>query len=166
MGGCAGMNTAIVCVGKLRERCYREAADEYLKRLRRFGPCQEIEVPDLPEPEGASAAQQAEVRRREGERLLGALRPGDRVVALCVEGAPCSSEALAARIAAWRARGNIKRMVWIVGGSLGLDDAVIRRADERLSLSAMTFPHQLARVVLLEQLYRACKIGANERYHK
>jgi len=160
------MNMAILCVGKLRERFYREAADEYLKRLRRFGPCAEIEVADLPEPANASPAQEAEVRRKEGERLLAALRPGDHVVALCVDGAQCASEALAGRIAAWRAQGEVKRVVWVIGGSLGLSDAVIARAGERLSLSALTFPHQLARVVLLEQLYRACKIAANERYHK
>ena len=160
------MNTAILCVGKLRERFYRDAADEYLKRLRRFGLYQEIETPDLPEPVNASPAQEAEVLRKEGERLLDVLRPGDYVVALCVDGGRCSSEDLAERVAAWRAQGGVKRLVWIVGGSLGLSGAVVRRADERLSLSAMTLPHQLARVVLLEQLYRACKILANERYHK
>ena len=160
------MNTAILCVGKLREAFFREAADEYLKRLRRFGTWVEIEAPGLPEPLNASAAQEAEVRTKEGEKLLGVLRPGDYVAALCVNGAQCSSEALAGRVTAWRARGDIKRVVWVIGGSLGLSDEVIARANERLSLSAMTFPHQLARVVLLEQLYRACKIIANERYHK
>lgn len=160
------MNVAVLCVGKLRERFFRDAADEYLKRLRRFGPCEEIEVADLPEPANTSPALEAEVKRKEGDRLLEALRPGDWVVALCVEGKTCSSESLAERIAVWRGRGEIKRVVWVIGGSLGLSEAVIRRADERLSLSAMTFPHQLARVVLLEQLYRACKINANERYHK
>ncbi len=160
------MNTAILCVGKMRERFYREAADEYLKRMRRFGPCEEIEIPDLPEPANASPALEAEVCRKEGERLLDALRPGDHVVALCIEGKQCASEALAEKIAVWRGQGEKKRIVWIIGGSLGLSEAVVRRADERLSLSAMTFPHQLARVVLLEQLYRACKINANERYHK
>jgi len=160
------MNTAILCVGKLREAHFREAADEYLKRLRRFGACVEIEIPDLPEPVNASTAQEAEVRCKEGERLLAALRPGDYVVALCVNGAQRSSEALAQRISAWRGRGDIKRVVWVIGGSLGLSEEVTARAHERLSLSAMTFPHQLARVALLEQLYRACKIVANERYHK
>ena len=160
------MNTAILCVGKLKERFFREAANEYLKRLGRFGACVEIEVADLPEPANPSAAQEAEVRNKEGERLLAALRPGDYVVALCVNGAQCSSEALAGRVTAWRARGDIKRVVWVIGGSLGLSEAVVARANERLSLSAMTFPHQLARVMLLEQLYRACKIAGNERYHK
>ena len=160
------MNMAILCVGKLRERFFRQAADEYLKRLRRFGPWEEIEMADLPEPANASPAQEAEVRRKEGEKLLAALRPGDYVVALCVDGALYSSEAFAERIAAWRARGEVKRVAWIIGGSLGLSEAVVSRANERLSLSAMTLPHQLARVALLEQIYRACKIAANERYHK
>ncbi|MCL2544802.1 MAG: 23S rRNA (pseudouridine(1915)-N(3))-methyltransferase RlmH [Clostridia bacterium] len=160
------MNMAILCVGRLRERFYRQAADEYLKRLRRFGACAEIEVADLPEPANPSPALEAEVRRKEGERLLAALRPGDYVVALCVNGAQCTSEALAGRVTASRARSDIKRVVWVIGGSLGLGEAVTARANERLSLSAMTLPHQLARVVLLEQLYRACKIAANERYHK
>ena len=160
------MTMSILCVGRLRERFYRQAADEYLKRLRRFGPCEEIEVADLPETANASPAQEADVRRREGERLLAALRPGDYVVALCIDGAQCASEALAGRVATLRARGDVKRVIWVIGGSLGLSEAVVNRANERLSLSAMTLPHQLARVVLLEQLYRACKIAANERYHK
>ncbi len=159
------MNNVILCVGKLRERFYRDAADEYIKRLRRFGPCEEIELPDLPEPANSSPALEADIRRKEGDRLLSALRPGDFVVALCIEGTQRNSEALAARIEGWLAQGR-QRIVWIVGGSLGLSDAVVQRADERLSLSVMTFPHQLARVMLLEQLYRACKINAHERYHK
>jgi len=160
------MNMAVLCVGKLRERFYRQAADEYLKRLRRFGACEEIEVPDLPEPSAPLPAQEAEVRRKEGERLLAALRPSDHVMVLCIDGTQRSSEAFAARLAELRARGNVKRLVWIIGGSLGLSAAVVSRANERISLSAMTLPHQLARVVLFEQLYRACKITANERYHK
>ncbi len=160
------MNMALLCVGKLRERFYRDAADEYSKRLKRFGAFEEIEIPDLPEPAQPSAALEAEVLRKEGERLLAALRPGDHVIALCIEGKPCASEALAQRIADWQLQGEKKRAVWVVGGSLGLDAAVVRRADERLSLSPMTFPHQLARVMLLEQLYRAAKINAHERYHK
>lgn len=160
------MNMMILCVGKLRERFYRQAADEYLKRLRRFGACEEIEVADLPEPANASPAQEAEVRRKEGEKLLAALSPGDYVVALCIDGTQRSSETFAEQVAALRARGQVKRVAWIIGGSLGLSEAVARRANERLSLSSMTLPHQLARVVLLEQLYRACKIAANERYHK
>ena len=154
----------ILCVGKLRERFLREAADEYRKRLTRYGHVEEIEIPDMPEPTRPSAALEEEVRRREGERLLQALRPGDHVIALCIDGRQYDSPTFAARMRALRDQG--RRVVLVIGGSLGLSEAVIARADERLSLSAMTFPHQLARVLLLEQLYRACKISANERYHK
>ena len=93
------------------------------------------------------------------------VKPGDHVVALCIDGRQMTSEQLAARVRALEDRG-VQRALFVIGGSLGLSDAVVRRADERLSFSPMTFPHQLARVMLLEQLYRARKIGANERYHK
>lgn len=159
------MNAAILCVGKLRERFYRDAANEYEKRLQRFLALEEIEMPDLPEPANSSPALEESIRRKEGERLLAKLQTSDYVIALCIGGKQLSSEGFAERIAGWQAKGK-QRAVWIIGGSLGLSGDVIRRADEQLSLSAMTFPHQLARVLLLEQIYRACKINANERYHK
>ena len=159
------MTIAVVGVGWLRERFYRDAADEYLKRLKRFGPVEEIELPDLPEPANSSPAIEEQIRRREGEAILARVKPGDHVVALCIDGRQMTSEQLAARVRALEDRG-VQRTLFVIGGSLGLSDAVVRRADERLSFSPMTFPHQLARVMLLEQLYRARKIGANERYHK
>ena len=159
------MTIAVVGVGRLRERFYRDAADEYLKRLKRFGPVEEIELPDLPEPANSSPAIEEQIRRREGEAILARVKPGDHVVALCIDGRQMTSEQLAARVQALEDRG-VQRTLFVIGGSLGLSDAVVRRADERLSFSPMTFPHQLARVMLLEQLYRARKIGANERYHK
>lgn len=159
------MTIAVVGVGRLRERFYRDAADEYLKRLKRFGPVEEIELPDLPEPAHSSPAIEEQIRRREGEAILARVKPGDHVVALCIDGRQMPSEQLAARVRALEDRG-VQRALFVIGGSLGLSDAVVRRADERLSFSPMTFPHQLARVMLLEQLYRARKIGANERYHK
>ena len=159
------MTIAVVCVGRLRERFYRDAADEYLKRLRRFGQVEEIELPDLPEPANSSPAIERQIREKEGEAILSRIRPADHVVALCIDGAQCSSEQLAARVQQLEGRG-VGRAVFVIGGSLGLSDAGVRRANERLSFSKMTFPHQLARVLLLEQLYRARKIGANERYHK
>lgn len=159
------MTIAVVGVGRLRERFYRDAADEYLKRLKRFGPVEEIELPDLPEPANSSPAIEEQIRRREGEAILARVKPGDHVVALCIDGRQMASEQLAARVRALEDRG-VQRTLFVIGGSLGLSDAVVRRADERLSFSPMTFPHQLARVMLLEQLYRARKIGANERYHK
>lgn len=159
------MTIAVVGVGRRRERFYRDAADEYLKRLKRFGPVEEIELPDLPEPANSSPAIEEQIRRREGEAILARVKPGDHVVALCIDGRQMTSEQLAARVRALEDRG-VQRTLFVIGGSLGLSDAVVRRADERLSFSPMTFPHQLARVMLLEQLYRARKIGANERYHK
>lgn len=158
------MNGAIVCVGRLREKFYADAAEEYRKRLSRFGKMEIVELPDLPEPAGASDAQRAQVMEKEGAAILSRLRPGDHVTALCIEGPQLTSEAFARRLAESDMRGG--RQVFVIGGSLGLSPAVVSRADEKLSLSKMTFPHQLARVLLLEQLYRACKINAGEKYHK
>jgi len=123
-----------------------------------------IELPDLPEPQNASPAQCAQVMEKEGEMILGRIRPQDHVIALCIDGPQYESEKFAKRIRENEMKGS--RQVFIIGGSLGLSPAVIQRADEKLSLSKMTFPHQLARVLLLEQIYRACKINAGERYHK
>ena len=158
------MSTAVLCVGKMKEKPYREMADEYLKRLSRFGKYEEIEVPDLPESTG-SAALQEQVRTREGEALLSRIRPGDRVIALTIPGKQTDSPGLARHLQEMRT-GGVQRTVFVIGGSLGLGSNVLARADEEMSMSPMTFPHQLARVMLLEQLYRAEKILAGERYHK
>ena len=158
------MNAAVVCVGRLKEKGYAAAAEEYIKRLSRFGKTEIIELPDLPEPANASDADRAQVMEKEGQGILSRLKPADHVIALCVDGPQLTSEAFAARVSDLDMRG--KRAVFVIGGSLGLSPAVIRRADEKLSLSKMTFPHQLARVLLLEQMYRACKINAGEKYHK
>ena len=159
------MSAAVLCVGKMKDRAYRELADEYLKRLGRYGRYEEIEIPDLPEPAGASRALEKQVKAREGEAILAKLRPGDRVIALTIGGKPLSSEELAKHLAELRT-GGTGRIVYIIGGSLGLGENVLARADEEMSMSRMTFPHRLARVMLLEQLYRAEKIIAGERYHK
>ena len=158
------MSTAILCVGKMKEKPYREMADEYLKRLGRFGKYEEIEVPDLPESTG-SAALEEQVRTKEGEALLSRIRPGDRVIALTIPGKQTDSPGLARHLQEMRT-GGVQRTVFVIGGSLGLGGNVLARADEEMSMSPMTFPHQLARVMLLEQLYRAEKILAGERYHK
>ena len=158
------MNGAIICVGKLREKYFSGAAEEYLKRLSRFGKFEVIELPDLPEPQNASAAQQNQIMEKEGENILSRIRQGDRVIAMCIDGPQYDSESFARHLADNEMKGN--RQVFVIGGSLGLSKAVIQRADEKISLSKMTFPHQLARVLLLEQIYRACKINAGERYHK
>ena len=160
------MSLAVVCVGRLKEKPYRQMADEYLRRLGRYGKTEEIEIPDLPEPEGShSAALEEQIRMREGEGILRAIRPGDRVIALTIPGQAPDSVELAEKIRDLRIRG-AGRIVFVIGGSLGLGRNVLERADEEMSMSRMTFPHQLARVMLLEQLYRAEKIAAGERYHK
>ena len=159
------MNVAVIAVGRLKDKPYRQMADEYLKRLSRFGRYEEIELPDLPEREGASPAEEEQIRTREGEAVLQRIRPGDHVVALTISGRKRSSEELSACLAEWKIRG-AGRVVFVIGGSLGLGPNLLARADEELSMSDMTFPHRLARVMLLEQLYRAEKIAAGERYHK
>ena len=158
------MNGAIVCVGRLREKYFAAAAEEYEKRISRFGKMEIIELPDLPEPAHASDADRRAVMEKEGEAILSRIRTGDHVIALCIDGPQYDSESFAKKIAEYDMRGS--RAVFVIGGSLGLSDAVIKRANEKISLSKMTFPHQLARVLLLEQIYRGCKINAGEKYHK
>ena len=159
------MSTTILCVGKMKEKAYRQMADEYLKRLGRYGKYEETEIPDLPEPAGAGEALEEQLKAKEGEAILAKIRPGDRVIAMTIGGKRRSSEELAKHLEEMKV-GGVGRTVFVIGGSLGLGKNVLERADEELSMSPMTFPHQLARVMLLEQLYRAEKINAGERYHK
>ena len=159
------MSTAVIAVGRMKEKPYRQMADEYVKRLSRFGKFEEIELNDLPEPAGSSPVLEEQLRTREGEAMLQRLKQGDHVIALTIPGKRMSSEELAAHVAELRNR-SAGRLVFLVGGSLGLGSNVLARADEELSMGPMTFPHQLARVMLLEQLYRARKILAGERDHK
>ncbi|MGI5883813.1 MAG: 23S rRNA (pseudouridine(1915)-N(3))-methyltransferase RlmH [Candidatus Spyradocola sp.] len=157
------MRAALLCVGKLKERYWREACAEYQKRLTRYAALEVIEVPDAPEPVHESPGAEAQVLRTEGERILAKIRPDDVVVALAVEGKALDSVAFAKRVDALSQRG---RVIFVIGGSLGLSPEVYARANERLSFSTLTFPHQMMRVVFLEQLYRACRILSGERYHK
>ena len=159
------MNIDIVCVGKVKERYLRDAIDEYRKRLSRFAKVDVIEVADEKTPEHASDTLNAQIKEKEGERILKHLRDGAFVVALAIEGDQLTSEQLAARIAQWGLHG-VSHLQFVIGGSLGLDPRVLRRANMPLSFSKMTFPHQLMRVILLEQIYRAYKINAHEPYHK
>lgn len=158
------MSTAILCVGKLKEKPYRDMADEYLKRLGRFGKYEEIEVPDLPDG-GGSPALEEQVKAKEGEAILARIKPGDHVICLTIPGRQTDSPQLAKHLQDLRT-GGAGRVVFVIGGSLGLGQNVLARADEELSMSRMTFPHQLARVMLLEQLYRGEMISAGSRYHK
>ena len=158
------MNMALICMGRLKEKYWRDAAAEYEKRLSRFGKFETIELPDLPEPANSSPAIEAQICQKEGQAILGKLRDGDIVIALWIDGKRLDSVQLAEQMQKYGDTG--RRVVFIIGGSLGLSPEVIARAQLKLSFSPMTFPHQLARVMLLEQAYRACKINAGERYHK
>ena len=158
------MNAALICVGRLKEKYWTDASGEYEKRLSRYGRFDLIQVDDLPEPKNASDADRQKIMEKEGESILRHLSARDHVIALCIRAKEISSEQLADKMEQLSHTG--KRVVFVIGGSLGLSPAVIQRADEKMSMSPMTFPHQLARVMLLEQVYRACKITAGERYHK
>ena len=149
------MSSVILCVGKMKEKPYRQMADEYLKRLSRYGKYEETEIADLPEPaSGTSEALEEQLKTKEGEAILAKIRPGDRVIALTIGGKRRSSEDLAKHLEELKT-GGVRRLAFVIGGSLGLGGNVLARADEEMSMSPMTFPHQLARVMLLEQLYRA-----------
>ena len=158
------MNMALICMGKLKEKYWRDAAAEYEKRLSRFGKWETIELADLPEPSNSSPAIEEQIKKKEGEAILAKLRDDDVVVCLCIDGRQMDSVQLSRKMTKLIDTG--RRVVFIIGGSLGLSDEVVRRAQVKLSFSPMTFPHQLARIMLLEQTYRALKIAAGERYHK
>ena len=158
------MNMALICMGKLKEKYWRDAAAEYEKRLSRFGKWETVELPDLPEPSNSSPAIEEQIKKKEGEAILAKLRDNDIVVCLCIDGKQLDSVQLSKKLTELNDTG--RRVVFIIGGSLGLSDEVVRRAQVKLSFSPMTFPHQLARIMLLEQTYRALKIAAGERYHK
>ena len=158
------MNGLVLCVGKLKEKWQQAGCDEYLKRLSRYGKYEIIAVDDVREPDKPSEALNRQVMAREGAALLKHIRPDDLVVCLRIKGENPDSPGLARMMAKWSNMG--RRVVFVIGGSLGLADEVTNRADVRLSFSNMTFPHGLMRVVLLEQIYRGERINAGERYHK
>ncbi|MBQ3668206.1 MAG: 23S rRNA (pseudouridine(1915)-N(3))-methyltransferase RlmH [Clostridia bacterium] len=158
------MNALVLCVGSLKEKWQRDACGEYLTRLTRYGKYELTEVPDEPEPAGGGEKLSLQVIKKEGQALLKHIKPTDFVVALCIRAGQMSSEKLAESVRRWENEG--RRAVFVIGGSLGLSKDVEDRANLKLSFSPMTFPHQLMRVILLEQLYRAEKINAGERYHK
>lgn len=158
------MSIVILSVGKIKEKYFMDAIREYAKRLSRFVKIEMLEVKDEPEPKNASKARIEQIRQTEGNRLLSKIDPNDFVIALAIDGLNISSEDFAKHIK--KLLDNSRRIVFVIGGSNGLCESVLKRSDKALSFSSFTFPHQLMRVILLEQLYRACKINANERYHK
>ena len=158
------MNGVVLCVGRLKEKWQREGCEEYLKRLSRYGKYEVVAVDDLPAPEKASEAQLRQILEREGQALLRQIKPTDRVIALCIQAEAPDSVKLSRKLQLWSGDG--RRNVFVIGGSNGLSDQVLARADARLSFSNLTFPHGLMRVILLEQLYRAERIRTGEPYHK
>lgn len=159
------MKITVICVGKIKEKFYREALSEYEKRLSRYCKTEIIEVPDEKTPDGASDALEEQIKEKEGQRILEKIREDSFVCTLEIEGKQMSSE----KLAAWMEKltvGGTSHITFIIGGSLGLSDSVKKRSNQALSFSQMTFPHQLMRVILLEQIYRGFRIIHGEPYHK
>jgi len=155
----------IATIGKLKEKYLVAGIAEYAKRLGPYVKLQLTEVPDEKAPETMSPAEEAQVREREGERLLAQIKPDAHVIALALDGELWSSEDLAAQMDRLATYGK-SHVAFVIGGSTGLSPAVLRRAQQRLSFGRMTLPHQLMRLVLIEQVYRAVKINRGEPYHK
>ncbi len=158
------MNITVLAVGKLKDRFFEEGCSEYAKRLARYCTLNLREASDEKAPEGLSPAQEEQIKEKEGKKLLSLLDRRDHIIALTVTGKAYTSEELAQRIGSLRDQG--KSVSFLIGGSLGLSREAVKEADEELSLSKLTLPHRLARLVLLEQLYRSFKILNHETYHK
>ena len=159
------MKITILCVGKVKEKFYRDAIEEYCKRLSRYCKTEIIEVMDEQTPEKASVALADQIKAKEAERILAKIKEDTFLCTLEIGGKKFDSEGFAAWMekAAVDGRGNL---CFVIGGSLGLHESVTKRADFHLSFSDMTFPHQLMRVILCEQIYRAFRINHGEPYHK
>nr|MBP3598346.1 23S rRNA (pseudouridine(1915)-N(3))-methyltransferase RlmH [Eubacterium sp.] len=159
------MKITILCVGKIKERFMRDAISEYQKRLTRYVKLDIVEVPDEKTPDHASEKEEVQIRQREGEKIFRHIKNDDYVIALAIDGKQCDSVSFAEKIEQYGITGK-SNVVYVIGGSLGLSETVLNRADEKISFSKMTFPHQLMRVILMEQIYRAYRIIKKEPYHK
>ena len=159
------LNVTLLCVGRCKEDYWNRACAEYQKRLGGFCSFHLIEVEECRCPDRPSPKEIQQVIGKEGERLLGRIPEGSAVVAMCIEGKTMSSEHLADYLQSLPVNG-VSKVTFVIGGSFGLSDAVKTRADVRLSVSPMTFPHQLFRVMLMEQIYRGFQIAAGGKYHK
>ena len=155
----------VVCAGRIKEKYLAEGIAEYAKRLGRYCRLEILQVEDEKTPEGAGAAVEAQIRRTEGERLLRQIRERDYCIVLDIGGKALDSVELSEKLRSVTAAGN-SVLAFVIGGSLGLSEDVLRRADFSLSFSRMTFPHQLMRLILLEQIYRSFRIARGEPYHK
>ncbi len=159
------MKITLVTVGKIKETYFTAAIAEYQKRLSRYCKLDIVELPDEKTPDNAGEALEMQIKEREGERILKVLREDAYVIALAIEGKMPDSIELSEKMEQLGIRGE-SHVMFVIGGSLGLSPAVMKRADEKLSFSRMTFPHQLMRVILLEQIYRSFRIMKGEPYHK
>lgn len=159
------MRITLITVGKIKEKYLDAAISEYAKRLSRYCKLELIQVADEKTPDRASGAEEMQIKAKEGERILAHVRDGACVIALAIDGKELSSEELASYLENLGVTGT-SHIQFIIGGSLGLSEQVLKRADFRLSFSRMTFPHQLMRVILLEQIYRSYRIMNGEPYHK
>ncbi|MEH7436100.1 23S rRNA (pseudouridine(1915)-N(3))-methyltransferase RlmH [Neobacillus drentensis] len=159
------MNISIVTVGKLKEKYLKLGIEEYVKRLTAYAKIDVVEVADEKAPEELSELEMKQVKQKEGERILAKISPDTYVIALAIQGKLQSSEELADTLDKLATYGKSK-IAFVIGGSLGLSEEVLKRSNEQLSFSRMTFPHQLMKLILVEQIYRAFRINRNEPYHK
>lgn len=159
------MKITILCVGKIKEKFYRDAIAEYEKRLSRYCKLEIIEVADEKTPDNASELVERQIKEKEAERMEKYLKEGSFVCALAIDGKQLDSVELSDKIERLGTSGT-SHIIFMIGGSLGMSDELLKRADMKLSFSKMTFPHQLMRVILLEQVYRAYRIMNHEPYHK
>ncbi|MBR4172788.1 MAG: 23S rRNA (pseudouridine(1915)-N(3))-methyltransferase RlmH [Clostridia bacterium] len=158
------MNITIIAVGKIKEKYFQDAVAEYKKRISRFGRIEIIEIPDEKIPDNAKAAVKEKIKEKEGAAIMSHIKSGTYLIALCIEGKELSSEEFAENIA--KLSMQTGHITFAIGGSLGLSDSVKNASAQKVSFGKITLPHQLARVVLSEQIYRAFKINSNEAYHK
>lgn len=159
------MRIDIIAVGKVKEKFYRDAIEEFTKRLGRYCKLQVIEVADEKTPDGAGQALEEQIKAKEAERILKYIKDDEFVITLEITGRKYDSVAFAEKLAGLGIQGN-SHIQFVIGGSLGLHASVSKRSDMKLSFSDMTFPHQLMRVILLEQIYRSFRIISKEPYHK
>ncbi len=159
------MKITVLCVGKIKEKYFESGIGEYAKRLSRYCKLEIIEVADEKTPDNASELVERQIKEKEGERLRKYIRDDDYVIALAIEGKQLDSVELSKKIEKLGVDG-ISHIVFIIGGSLGMEEDLLKRADFKLSFSKMTFPHQMMRMILLEQVYRSYRIMKGEPYHK
>ena len=159
------MNITVISVGKLKEKYLKLGIEEFSKRLSKYCKLDKIELDDEKCPENLSDKDMEIVKNKEGNKILSKIKNNSYVIALAIDGKNLSSEELASTISNLAVRGN-SHITFVIGGSLGLSSEVLKRADYKLSFSKMTFPHQLMKLILLEQVYRAFRINNNEPYHK